>query len=110
MRKSKKESLRRSGWKVGTVGEFLGLTEEESALIELRLALARSIRERRLAQGLTQAELGSQLGSSQSRVAKMEAADVTVSIDLLVRSLLKLGATRQEVGRTIGRKAATSVA
>jgi hypothetical protein len=107
MRKSKKEKLQRSGWQVGTVGEFLGLTEEESAIIEMRLALARSIKERRLAGGLTQAELGRQIGSSQSRVAKMEAADATVSIDLLVRSLLKLGATRQEVGRVIGRKAAS---
>ena len=110
MQKSKKATLQRSGWKVGTVEEFLGLTEEESALIEMRLALARSIRERRLARGLTQVELGRQLGSSQSRVAKMEAADSTVSIDLLVRSLLKLGATRQEVGRIISRKVAASVA
>ena len=110
MRKSKEVALRRAGWKVGTVEEFLGLSEEESALIEMRLALARSIRERRLAQDLTQAELGQRLGSSQSRVAKMEAADATVSIDLLVRSLLKLGATRQDVARIIGRKVATSVA
>ena len=107
MRRLKEESLRRSGWKVGTVDEFLGLSEEEQALIEMRLALARSIRERRMAEKLTQAKLGSRLGSSQSRVAKMEAADATVSIDLLVRALLKLGATRQQVGRIIGRKAVT---
>ena len=110
MKKTKKERLEKAGWKVGTAREFLGLSDEESALIEMKLALARSLKERRLAHELTQGDLARQLGSSQSRVAKMEAADATVSIDLLVRSLLVLGATRQEVGRIIGRKTATPAA
>ena len=110
MKKTKKERLEKAGWKVGTAQEFLGLSDEESALIEMKLALARSLKKRRLASELTQDELAKQLGSSQSRVAKMEAADPTVSIDLLVRSLLALGTTRQEVGRIIGRKTATPAA
>ena len=110
MKKSKKDRLKESGWKVGSTREFLGLTDEEAALIEMKLALARSLKEHRLANELTQNELAKQLGSSQSRIAKMETADVTVSIDLLVRSLLALGVTRREVGRIIGRKTATPAA
>jgi len=71
----------------------------------MKLALARSLKERRLAQSLTQSELAQRLGSSQSRVAKMEAADATASVEPLVRSLLALGASRQEVGRVIGKRA-----
>ncbi len=104
MKKTRVERLQKVGWKVGTTKDFLGLTDEEGALIEMKLALARRLKERRLVRELTQDELAKELGSSQSRVAKMEAADVTVSMELLVRSLLVLGATRQEVGRVIGRK------
>ena len=101
MKKAKKDRLRKAGWKAESARKFLGLSEEEVALIEMKLALARSLKDRRFAQGLTQNGLAKRLGSSQSRVAKMEAADATVSIDLLVRSLLMLGATRREVGRII---------
>jgi predicted XRE-type DNA-binding protein len=95
--------LKQAGWTVGTTAEFLGLTDEEAALIEMKLALAQSLRTHRDAQNLTQEQLARILGSSQSRVAKMEAADSSVSMELLVRSLLMLGATRAEVGRVIAR-------
>jgi len=110
MNKAKKERLKKAGCAVGTTKEFLDLSDEEVALIEIKLVLARSLKQRRLAEHLTQRELAKKLKSSQSRVAKMEAADATVSIDLLVRSLFVLGATRQEVGRIIGRKESTSAA
>lgn len=76
----------------------------------MKLALARSLKELRIAHDLTQDDLAKELGSSQSRIAKMEAADATVSMELLVRSLLALGASRQEVGRIIGKKAAAPAA
>jgi ribosome-binding protein aMBF1 (putative translation factor) len=104
MKKSRQDQLAKAGWQVGTAQEFLGLSDEEAALVEMKLALARSLKQRRLARDLTQDELALQLGSSQSRVAKMEAADASVSMDLLMRALLSLGATRQEVGRIIGTK------
>lgn len=110
MKNAKKERLNKAGWKVGSTEEFLGLSEEEAALIEMKLALARSLKQRRQSHGLTQEDLAKRLESSQSRVAKMESADTTVSLDLLVRSLLALGATRQEVGRIIGKKATMSAA
>jgi ribosome-binding protein aMBF1 (putative translation factor) len=101
MRADVARRLRARGWKIGDATEFLGLSEQEAALVELRLALSRSVRERRLKLGLSQVDLASRLGSSQSRVAKIEGADATVSIDLLVRGLLALGASRREIGRAL---------
>lgn len=99
MKKRKRERLEAAGWKVGSAKEFLGLTEEEAAMIEMKLALAKALKEERARQKMTQDELGRTLGSSQSRVAKMEAGDPSVSVDLLVRSLFKLGASRQDLAR-----------
>mgnify|MGYP001816343469 FL=1 len=99
--KRKKNKLAKKGWKTGSVAEFLGLSDEESAYIEMKLALSEKLRERRLRKKLTQAELAKAIESSQSRVAKMEAGDPSVSIDLLVKSLLALGVSKKELGRTI---------
>jgi hypothetical protein len=101
MKRSKRERLEAAGWRVGTAAEFLGLSAEESAFVEMKLALADGVRRRRQAKRLTQVQLAERIGSSQSRVAKMETADRTVSIDLLVRTLLAMGASRAEVARVI---------
>jgi DNA-binding XRE family transcriptional regulator len=104
MRKDKKGRLERAGWKVGTVREFLGLSATEEALVELKLTLSRGLRERRARRNLTQAQLAKLLKSSQSRVAKMEAGDPSVSIDLLIRSLLAMGATPKDLAQVISHK------
>lgn len=101
MRKPKRKALEADGWKIGSAQEFLGLSDEEVALIDLKLTLGRALKERRVRQRLSQAEVASRIRSSQSRVAKMESGDVTVSIDLLVRTLLALGASRKELGRSL---------
>jgi DNA-binding XRE family transcriptional regulator len=101
MDKRRKEKLAKKGWKVGSVAEFLDLSAEESAYIEMKLALSEKLREWRQRKKLTQAELAKAIESSQSRVAKMEAGDPTVSIDLLVKSLLALGVSKKELGRAI---------
>ena len=101
MDKDKKANLTRKGWKVGSVAEFLDLSAEESAYIEMKLALSEKLKERRVGQNITQAQLAKAIASSQSRVAKMEAGDPTVSMDLLLKSLLALGVSRKELGRTI---------
>jgi transcriptional regulator with XRE-family HTH domain len=106
MRETKKKRLEAAGWRVGSVADFLDLTPEEAAYVELKLALADYLRELRSKKRWTQAHVAKTLRSSQSRVAKMEAADPSVSVDLLVRSLLTFGATRKEVGRAIGSRAA----
>ena len=103
MKTSKRKRLEAAGWRVGSAAEFLALDAVESALVELKVALGRRLRRRRAERGLTQAEAARRIGSSQSRVAKMEAADASVSIDLLVRSLLALGANARELEREISR-------
>lgn len=105
MDKAKKARLEAAGWRVGDAAEFLELSAEEAAFVELKLALADHLREVRTRNGWTQDEVARRLGSSQSRVAKMEAADGSVSVDLLVKSLLLLGASRSEVGRVIAKAA-----
>ena len=101
MDKRKKARLAQKGWKAGTVAEFLDLSAEESAYIEMKLALSGKLKEARLHRKLTQAQLAKAIDSSQSRVAKMEAGDPSVSLDLLVKSLLALGVSRKELGRAI---------
>ena len=93
--------LEAKGWKVGNTDEFLGLTAEESALVDLTLALASSLRERRLALGWSQQTLAKKMGSSQSRVAKMELGVVGVTPDLLIRGLLAAGCSLEEVGQVV---------
>ena len=99
MKPEKRKRLEAAGWRVGTAREFLGLTEEEAALIELKLDLARAVKAERMRRKLTQEELSERLGSSQSRVAKMERGDLSVSIDLLIRALLRLGVNRRDLVR-----------
>ena len=103
MNSAKKARLQAAGWKVGSAEDFLGLSAAEAVYVEMKLALARKLRERRQRRKLSQTQLAKVLGSSQSRVAKMEAADPTVSADLLIRSLLTLGSTRRELATAIGR-------
>jgi hypothetical protein len=86
---------------VGDAADFLSLSPEEAAFIELKLALVDHLRELRRRNAWTRAEVARRLGSSQSRVAKMEAADASVTLDLLIKSLLALGASRSEVGEVI---------
>lgn len=103
MRTEKRKRLEAKGWKVGTAKALLNLTDEEAAYVELRLKLAEGLRARRSAKGLTQTELAKAVHSSQSRVAKMEAGDPTVSLDLLVKSLLALGASTRDLASIIAR-------
>lgn len=102
MIRSKKLRLERKGWKTGNADEFLGLSPEESRFVELKLALSRTLRQRREARNLTQAGLARQLRSSQSRVAKMESGDPSVSLDLLFRSLFFLGVTTRDLTKILG--------
>jgi predicted XRE-type DNA-binding protein len=99
VRDEKRRRLEAKGWKVGTTQDFLRLTAEEAAYVEVKVRLAIGVREWRRRRNLTQAALARRLQSSQSRIAKMEAGDPSVSLDLLVRSLLILGASRRELSR-----------
>lgn len=96
-----RRALEADGWRIGTVQEFLGLTDDEAAYVEIRHQLSKSFRARRAEGGLTQTQLAKRIGSSQSRVAKMEKGDPSVSLDLLIHGLLAIGATPQNIGETI---------
>ncbi len=99
MNASRKKRLQASGWAVGTTGDFLNLSEQESAYIEIKLRLATLLSKRRRSLGITQVAMAKKLGSSQSRVAKMEAGDPSVTIDLLVKSLIAMGERSLFAGR-----------
>jgi ribosome-binding protein aMBF1 (putative translation factor) len=101
MRHRKKRRLEKAGFRVGSTQGFLNLNEEEMALVNMRLSLAGAVRGRRTRMGFSQSELARRLGSSQSRVAKLEAGEADVSFELLVRAMLATGAEPSDVGRAI---------
>jgi DNA-binding transcriptional regulator YiaG len=101
MNKQKRKRLEAKGWKTGTVTEFLGLTPEDEAWIEMKRALRDKIVELRTAQRLSQTEFAEKLGTKQPRVSKIESGDKSVGYDLLMKSLLALGATPSEIGAAI---------
>ena len=101
MKAAKRKKLEAKGWKVGSADDFLGLSPEEVVYIEFKYALSNSLKERRTKEKLSQVELAKIVKTSQSRVAKMEAGDPSVSIDLLVRSLIALGASPKDLAKAI---------
>lgn len=101
MELKKKKKLEVKGWTVGDTADFLDLTPEEARFIELKLALKDSLKAERLKQNITQTELAKLISSSQSRVAKMEAGDPSVSVDLLLKALLMLGVTKKQLSKII---------
>ncbi len=110
MREDKKRRLEAKGWRLGSTRAFLGLSREEEAYIEIRLTFAEALRRRRLRKKVTQGELARLVKSSQSRIAKMEAGDASVSLDLLVRTLLALGTSRRALAAILSRTSTSSAA
>lgn len=101
MQSSKKKKLEASGWKVGSASDFLELTQEEEAYIEIKLSLCKALKKTRVSKHLTQSDLAKKIKSSQSRVAKMEAGDASVSLDLIFKSLISIGASKKDIRNAI---------
>ena len=101
MKSDKRARLERAGWTVAGTQEFLELTDAEMVMIDLRVCLSRALRARRQQLQVSQAAFARRVGSSQSRVAKMEAGDPSVSLDLLIRSLVRSGSSPQEIGKLV---------
>ncbi len=101
MTKTKRKKLEAKGWKIGSAEDFLGLSAEEAIYVQVKLAFSDLLRKLREDQKLTQTVAAKRIHSSQSRVAKMEAGDPSVSMDLLFRSLLALGASNQDLAKVI---------
>ena len=97
----KLKRLETAGWVVGDASDFLGLSPAESELVEIKTRLALFAKEQRKASNLSQNALAQKMGSSQSRIAKIESGDPSVSLDLIVRALLTTGTTRQELAKAI---------
>ena len=103
MNSARRKRLEAAGWRVGTAEEFLGLSREEAAVVQLKLALGASLKRYREQRGLTQIGLAKKIRSSQSRVAKLEAAAPGVSLDLLFRALFATGVTLKALARELAR-------
>ena len=101
MKPSKRRRLEAKGWRLTSAEEFLGLSKEEVALVEMKLALADAVKAQREKSHLSQIELAARMKSSQSRIAKIEAGDPSVSLELLVRAVLSAGATKKDVARAL---------
>ena len=101
MKQTKRRKLAAAGWQIGSATDFLDLSPQESAYIEMRLKLADGLKQRRQQRHLTQVQAAKLLQSSQSRVAKMEAGDPSVSLDLLVKSHLALGSSPSDLAKII---------
>lgn len=102
MDSEKKRKLEAAGWRVGSTRDFLDLSDEEMNYIDFKLALSAKLKNVRIQKKMTQAELAQIVKSSQPRIAHMEKGDASVSIDLLLRSLFKLGVTREEITAALG--------
>lgn len=102
MEQTKRKRLEAAGWQSGSAADFVGLNYEEAAYVELRVRLSDALKAKRIASHLSQKAVATALTSSQSRVAKMEGADPSVSLDLLIRGLIALGVSLAELGRIMG--------
>jgi DNA-binding transcriptional regulator YiaG len=87
MNKARKARFAKAGWKLGTAGELFGMTDAEAALADAKLRQGDVVREVRHRRHLSQAALAKLMGSSQSRVAKVENKDTEVSLDLQLRAI-----------------------
>jgi ribosome-binding protein aMBF1 (putative translation factor) len=109
MKKTKRKRLEMAGWRVGTAAEFLELDDIEAQLVEIKLSLSEELRKTRERRHWTQTDLAERIGSSQSRVARMEGGARGVSLDLLIQGLLATGATRGSIAKALApRKKAMS--
>ncbi len=97
----KRKRLEAAGFCVGDAADFLELSPEEVAFVEMKLFLSRYLKELRIKNKLSQENLAKKINSSQSRVAKMEAGDASVSVDLILRTMFAVGATREDVAKAI---------
>jgi predicted XRE-type DNA-binding protein len=101
MNAAKKRRLAAAGWKETSVKDFLNLSDADAQYIETKLALSRRLRVFRQQRNLTQTKAATLLHTSQSRLARMEAGDPSVSLDRLVRGFFALGATREDLAEAV---------
>ena len=97
MKNDKLKRLKAAGWKVGNPADFLQLSEEESKLVAIKWSLMSAVKKSRIKRNISQMDLAQRMKSSQSRIAKIEAGDASISLDLIVRALIATGATTKDI-------------
>ena len=97
MDKTKKEALEKKGWKVGDIDEYLGLTPAEVVIVEMKAELAKALATKRKKAGITQVDASARAKTSQSRFAKAERSDSSVSLELMIKLFFSLGADKKEL-------------
>ncbi|MFW6347764.1 MAG: helix-turn-helix domain-containing protein [Cyclonatronaceae bacterium] len=101
MEKKKQEQLEQKGYRTGSAAEFLALTPEEEAYINIRLDISNMVKAQRTKRGWTQTQLARSIGSGQSRIARLEGGDPGISMDLMIRALLQLGISKKQIGKLL---------
>ena len=101
MDKKRKQQLEAKGFRVGSAADFLELTPEEEAYIDIRLDISNMVQRQRGKRGWTQDQLARAIGSSQSRIAKLEGGDPGISMDLMIKALLRLGTSKKQIGKLL---------
>ncbi|WP_069131656.1 helix-turn-helix domain-containing protein [Rhodohalobacter halophilus] len=101
MEKKKRKKLEEKGYRVGSAADFLELTPEEEAYIDIRLDISKLVKAQRAKRGWTQEQLARAIGSSQSRIAKLEGGDPGISLDLMIKALLRLGTSKKQIGKLL---------
>jgi ribosome-binding protein aMBF1 (putative translation factor) len=101
MDKKKRQQLEEKGFRVGSAADFLELTQEEEAYIDIRLDFSNLVKTQRVKRGWTQEQLARAIGSSQSRIAKLEGGDLGISMDLMMKALLRLGSSKKQIGKLL---------
>lgn len=101
MEKKKQKKLEEKGYRVGSAADFLELTPEEEAYIDIRLDISNLVKAQRANRGWTQEQLARAIGSSQSRIAKLEGGDPGISLDLMIKALLRLGTSKKQIGKLL---------
>ncbi|HMB97218.1 MAG TPA: helix-turn-helix domain-containing protein [Balneolaceae bacterium] len=101
MDKKKRKQLEDKGFRVGTAADFLELSPEEETYIDIRLDISNLVKAQRTKRGWTQEQLARAIGSSQSRIAKLEGGDPGISLDLMIKALLRLGTSKKQIGKLL---------
>lgn len=101
MKNKKRKKLEEKGFRIGSAADFLELTPEEEAYIDIRLDISNLVKAQRAKRGWTQEQLARAIGSSQSRIAKLEGGDPGISMDLMIKALLRLGTSKKQIGKLL---------